>query len=180
MMVRFVCGSCGQKFKAAEEYAGQASQCPACGTMVQIPVPEPASAAPAPAPDVLEAKQDIIRFKPVFKKSEPAPPQKADAPEHGIPVIDSTPAPEAPKLTMRLRASPPLNDNAPPAIVESEAPPQFNVPASGIKMPAAIKAPAAGLIKPSAAAPKQAFPVGFTPVTPKLPPGLRLVEDDES
>ena len=182
MMVRFVCRSCGQKFKANEEYAGQASQCPACGVMVQIPVAPATHSGPIPTGP--EIKQDILKFKPAFKNSEPAPEQNIPKPEA---------APEAPKLKMRLRSSPESGDNAPPpvspaAAVEPDVLPQFkpsaNVsPAAGIKMPPSLKTPAAasaGLAKPPAAAPKQAFPVGFAPATPKLPPGLTLVEEDES
>jgi hypothetical protein len=169
MMVRFVCRSCGQKFKANEEYAGQASQCPACGVMVQIPVAPATHSSPIPVEP--EVKQDILKFKPVFKKSEPAPEQSIPQPE--------APA-EAPKLKMRLRTSPdaaqpPSSD--PPAVIEPEASSQLKMsgnvpPSAGIKMPAVHKAPAA--------ASKQAFPVGFAPVSPKLPPGLTLIEDDES
>ncbi len=201
MMVRFVCGNCGQKFKAAEEYAGQASQCPACGVMVQIPVPEPPVAAvetpPAPVPPgEPEEKLDILKFKPVFKKNEPPPAQNVWKPEPSsapgnIPVIESTPVPEAPKLKMKPRINPELNNNALPASLDNSSsfvftptfqatvskpeikqPVSDNAPAGGIKMPPLMKAPAA--------APKQAFPVGFTVVKPKLPPGLSLVEEDES
>ena len=182
MMVRFVCRSCGQKFKANEEYAGQASQCPACGVMVQIPVAPATHSGPIPVEP--EIKQDILKFKPVFKKSEPA---------HEQNIQQSEAVQEAPKLKMRLRSSPEFKDNVPPpsspaAAVEPEVLPQFKLPenvhpASGIKLPPALKTPAAapaGLANPQAAAPKQAFPVGFTPVSPKLPPGLTLVGDDES
>lgn len=172
MMVRFVCRSCGQKFKANEEYAGQASQCPACGVMVQIPVASATHSSPIPVEP--EVKQDILKFKPVFKKSEPAP-------EQNIPQL------KAPKLKMRLRTSPdaaqpPSSD--PPAGIEPEASSQLKLPgnvppSSGIKMPPPLKTPA-GIVRPPAAAPKQAFPVGFAPVTPKLPAGLTLIEDDES
>jgi DNA-directed RNA polymerase subunit RPC12/RpoP len=184
MMVRFVCRSCGQKFKANEEYAGQASQCPACGVMVQIPVAPATHSGPVPVEP--EMKQDILKFKPVFNR-EPAPVQNIVVPEQNIPAIDSTPVPESPKLKMRLRTSPELNDNASTAnnslsVIEPEASSQLRMPgnvppSSGIKMPAAMKAPAANLVKPQAAAPKQAFPVGFTPVSPKLPPGLTLIEE---
>ncbi len=175
MMVRFVCRSCGQKFKANEEYAGQASQCPACGVMVQIPVAPATHSGPIPVEP--EIKQDILKFKPVFKKSEPAPEQN---------IQQSEAVQEAPKLKMRLRSSPEFKDNVPAAAVEPEVLPQFKLPekvhpASGIKLPPALKTPAAapaGLANPPAAAPKQAFPVGFTPVSPKLPPGLTLVEED--
>ena len=201
MMVRFVCRSCGQKFKANEEYAGQASQCPACGVMVQIPVAPATHSSPIPVEP--EVKQDILKFKPVFKKSEPAPeqnppqPEAAPAPEMQQDILKfkpvfkkSEPAPEqnipqpeapaeAPKLKMRLRTSPdaaPPPSSDPPAVIEPESSqlkmPVNVPPSSGIKMPAAHKVPAA--------APKQAFPVGFVPVTPKLPPGLTLIEDDES
>ena len=197
MMVRFVCRSCGQKFKANEEYAGQASQCPACGVMVQIPVAPATHSSPIPVEP--EVKQDILKFKPVFKKSEPAPeqnppqPEAAPAPEMQQDILkfkpefkksepvpeQNIPQPEAPKLKMRLRTSPdaaPPPSSDPPAVIESESSqlkmPVNVPPSSGIKMPAAHKVPAA--------APKQAFPVGFVPVTPKLPPGLTLIEDDES
>jgi DNA-directed RNA polymerase subunit RPC12/RpoP len=164
-MVRFVCGNCGQKFKAAKEYAGQASQCPACGNMVQIPAPGQAAAAienvAIPMQSEPENKLDIFKFRPAFEENGPSP-------EQNMPAIDSTPVPEAPKLKMKPRASLELNGNASPA--------------SAIKMPSLAKVSAAafsGLAKPPAA-PKQAFPVGFAASKPKLPPGLRLVEEDES
>lgn len=208
MMVRFVCRSCGQKFKANEEYAGQASQCPACGVMVQIPVAPATHSSPIPVEP--EVKQDILKFKPVFKKSEPAPEQNpppteaASAPEIQQDILKFKPefkksepvpeqniqqseaAPEAPKLKMRLRTSPdaaPPPSSDPAAVIEPESS-QLKMPgnvptSSGIKMPTPLKTPA-GIVRPPAAAPKQAFPVGFVPVTPKLPPGLTLIEDDES
>lgn len=208
MMVRFVCRSCGQKFKANEEYAGQASQCPACGVMVQIPVAPATHSSPIPVEP--EVKQDILKFKPVFKKNEPAseqnppPPEVAPAPEMQQDILKFKPefkksepvpeqnipqpeaAPEAPKLKMRLRTSPdaaPPPSSDPPAVIEPESSqlkmPGNVPPSSGIKMPPPLKTPA-GIVRPPAAAPKQAFPVGFVPVTPKLPPGLTLIEDDES
>ena len=198
MMVRFVCGNCGQKFKAAEEYAGQASQCPACGVMVKIPVPEPPVAAvetpPAPVPPgEPEEKPDILKFKPVFKKNEPPPAQNVWKPEPSsppgnIPVIESTPSPEAPKLKMKPRTSPEPNNNASsPSLNNSSSfifTPTFQATVSKpeSKPPVSDNAPAKmpPLMKAPAAAPKQAFPVGFTAVKPKLPPGLRLIEDDES
>jgi hypothetical protein len=177
-MIRFVCINCGQKFKTADEFAGQASQCPGCGTIVQIPIPEQEPPAPAAAQAVPEpvqseppVKQNILNFRPVFEKSEPAPVED-------IKVFE--PAPASPKLKLRssvpTEASPaPEAGNAtPPVISTPEASPKMKIP--GLVVPsAAVKPPP--LVKP-AAAPKQAFPVGFNQSKPKLPPGLTLVEEE--
>ncbi len=174
-MVRFVCASCGQKFKAAEEYVGQASQCPACGAMVYIPVAEPAIAGHG-------SLQKVLQSSPVLEKSEPAPEQ--NMPEYiPAPVIDPVAEPAAPVLKMRLRTGvgPKEISNIPPVspseVSESENKlsagillSNKNAPASGLKLPPAMKS--------ASSAPKQALPVGFNTSTPKLPPGLRLVEED--
>lgn len=178
-MIRFVCINCGQKFKTADEYAGQTSQCPGCGTIVQIPIPEQEPPAPVAAQAVLEPvqseppiKQNILNFRPVFEKSEPAPVEDVKVFE---------PAPPAPKLKLRSSA-PPEDAPAPtaenvlhPVISAPEPSPKLKMP--GLVVPsAAVKPPP--LAKPAAAAPKQAFPVGFNQAQPKLPPGLTLVEEE--
>ena len=183
-MIRFVCINCGQKFKTADEFAGQTSQCPGCGTIVQIPIPEQELPVPVvvqdiPAPVQSEppVKQNILNFRPVFEKSEPAPVEE-------IKVFE--PAPPAPKL--KLRSSAPTEDSPVPA-AENVLPPVISSPevpapeaSPKLKMPglvvpsAAVKSPP--LVKPAAAAPKQAFPVGFNQAKPKLPPGLTLVEEE--
>jgi predicted nucleic acid-binding Zn-ribbon protein len=154
-MIRFVCINCGQKFKTADEFAGQASQCPGCGTIVQIPIPEQEPPAPAAAQAVPEpvqseppVKQNILNFRPALGKTAAAP-----EPEVRIFNPDPVPEPEA-------------------------AAPKLKIKQDGLIVPQAAIKPQP-LMKPPATTIKQAFPVGFNSAKPKLPPGLRLVEEDE-
>lgn len=149
-MIRFVCVNCGQKFKTAEEYAGQASQCPGCGTIVEIPAPESILVPPVEqnlsAPDAPPVKQNILNFRPAIEKT-------ASEPEQNVKIFEPAPEPEAPA-------------------------PKLKIKQDGLVVPqAAIKSPP--LMKPTATTPKQAFPVGFNSTKPKLPPGLRLIEENE-
>ncbi|MHB9138311.1 MAG: hypothetical protein ACYC4Q_02790 [Victivallaceae bacterium] len=177
-MIRFVCINCGQKFKTADEYAGQASQCPGCGTIVQIPIPEQDAAVqdiPVPVQNAPPVKQNILNFRPVFEKIESEPVQDVKVFE---------PAPSAPKLKLRSsvpsEASPaPVAEDvlrsviSTPAVPPPEASPKLKMP--GLVVPqAAVKPPPL----PASAMPKQAFPVGFNQAKAKLPPGLTLVEEE--
>jgi hypothetical protein len=146
MMIRFVCINCGQKFKTAEEHAGQTSQCPGCGTIVEIPVPD--AEQNIPAPDESPVKQNILNFRPALGKTAAAP-----EPEVRIFNPDPVPEPEA-------------------------AAPKLKIKQDGLIVPQAAIKPQP-LMKPPATTIKQAFPVGFNSAKPKLPPGLRLVEEDE-
>ncbi len=75
MPIHLTC-SCGKQLRVADEFAGRQGQCPACGTLLEIPHGSTMTAGAGPS--VVETEQAVTATP---ERSEPP---EADSPEHAV------------------------------------------------------------------------------------------------
>ena len=75
-MIRYRCGSCGQKIRAKQEAIGKLARCPACSHRDRVPSPVVPNTVPAfkPAPPAEDERESIVE--------EPAPSPPREEEEH--------------------------------------------------------------------------------------------------
>lgn len=67
------CPQCGQSYQAAPEWAGKTTNCPACGTLIQIPAaPQLTPVAYAPPVQPVKPRQAYVPPQPAYQQQPPA------------------------------------------------------------------------------------------------------------
>ena len=105
-MIRFNCGSCGQRYKAEDDFAGEEMECNKCGATVSIPHPEDiAPSAEEIISTVKNAHADGTQELKMPKLSLPSSLAKKAENTPPIPTAqntnaDSTPESKMPKISM--------------------------------------------------------------------------------
>ena len=99
--MRFSCGTCGQRYKADDSFAGEDVECSKCGATISVPVSEQPLESPKTAPSPPKLSLSLVSQKtarPESSKTVQLPP-KPPVPPVSV-AADEQEAAKVPKLTM--------------------------------------------------------------------------------